>query len=95
METTLSIGARYLKRGDTFDIEDSRMTNRLCRARAILQGLGIEPTKTHSDHTTVEFGRPRHFCDYRCETSWPAQVSDETFNTAFTLADLTIREGVA
>lgn len=90
MDTTLTTGARYLARGDTFDPEDSRMTHRLRIARGILAGQGIEPTVNHADTPdtiVVEWGRPKHACNYRCETVWPEWVGHATFNAAFALAD--------
>lgn len=44
MTITLSTGARYLKRGDTFDPEDHRMSHRLTVARDFLRHAGIEST---------------------------------------------------
>jgi len=82
----LSTGARYLKRGDTFDPEDARMTHRLRVAAGILREAGYVPTTTHGatpGNETVEFGRPRHGCDYHCTTEWPAAVTDEMLQEAF------------
>lgn len=83
----LLIGAGYLKRGDTFDIEHWHMTHRLRVAHGILRGLGIESVVKHSDNEIVEWGRPKHGCDYRCETVWPEWVTNDLFNLAFKLAD--------
>jgi hypothetical protein len=44
---SLSNGAYLLKRGDTYDYEDSRMSRRLQRARTILRRMGIMPTVEH------------------------------------------------
>jgi len=87
---TMSTGARYLERGDTFDPEDHRMTHRLRIARSILSGQGIEPTWEHGtgpDTEVCEFGRIRHSCNYKCTAVWPEWVGTETFNAAFALAD--------
>jgi hypothetical protein len=83
----MTTGAYYLKRGDTFDIEDWRMTHRLGVARSILRSFQVEPTWEHSDCTRVEWGRPKHACDYRCKATWPEWVTDDIFDLAFNLAD--------
>jgi hypothetical protein len=85
MTATLSTGARYLKRGDTFDPEDFRMTHRLRVAGQILSGLGITPEWEHGGSFTNELGK--HVCCDKCKASWPEWVTDEVFNRAFALAN--------
>ncbi len=46
-EAKLTTGAYYLKRGDTFDPEDWRMTHRLDVASGILRDLGYTLVATH------------------------------------------------
>jgi hypothetical protein len=90
-DVTLSTGAYYLKRGDTFDIEDHRMTHRLRIARSILLSQQIGPTWEHGEGTglvgTGLLQREGHVCDYRCKAVWPEWASDRMFNLAFSLAD--------
>ncbi len=52
----LSTGARWLKRGDTFDPEDHRMTHRLRVARGILAEQGITPTVEHEAPAEATYG---------------------------------------
>jgi hypothetical protein len=88
--TALSTGAYYLKRGDTFDPEDSRMTNRLHSARSILDTIGIVPTVTHCD--ACKEGLAGGGCWDACKTTWTEWVTDEMFQSAFNLADAAARE---
>jgi hypothetical protein len=93
MTTKLTDGGRRLARGDTYDYEDSRMTSRLQTAGHLLSELTGPPFIAHADepgNQTVEFGRPKHQCTYRCTTSWSPELSDEAFNAAFALADALI-----
>lgn len=76
-------GAYYLKRGDTSDIEDFRMTYRLRLARVILQSTGIEPNIKHDKTAHDVFND----CDYRCKAEWAEWVNDDIFEHAFRLAD--------
>lgn len=90
MSNVLSTGGRWLKRGDTFDPEDHRMTHRLMVARGILRNLGIEPTVAHSemcaDRKKAAYGY--NGCDDRCQTTWtPDWVTDGIFDAAYKLAD--------
>lgn len=90
-QTPLSRGAQYLKRGDTFDPEDHRMTHRLREARAMLAAAGYVPEK---HHVGLYADEPMHFrfhieqfCGEACKTTWPADVTDEMFQTFFDAAD--------
>lgn len=87
MATEMTAGGRYLKRGDTRDPEDFRMTYRLGIARQILAGLGILPTVNHSQAAHDLFGKGPGGCDYRCTTSWPVWVTDDAFELAYQLAN--------
>lgn len=92
--TKLTTGAYYLKRGDTSDPEDWRMSHRLSVARGILTSQGFLPTVAHSkrcqDEKYVAFGY-RTGCDSNCTTKWSEEFagepSDEIFNAAFALAE--------
>jgi len=89
----LSTGAYYLKRGDTYDYEDSRMTNRLQRARMILKNLGIEPVVEHCQ--LCKEGAAGGGCWDACKTVWPEWVTNEVFQSAFNLACATIEANAA
>jgi len=86
---TKTDGGRYLARWiDCYDPEDSRFTHRLRAAQTIVRATIGEPEYDHSDRTEVEFGRPKHVCNYRCTVTWPAWVTGEMFDAAFRYADL-------
>lgn len=90
--TTLTTGAMYLKRGDTFDPEDWRMTHRLQVARTVLAALGIEPTPVHKGSTADRPGGAEHryVCGsgIGCGVTWDEELATpEVFNAAFALAN--------
>lgn len=89
---SLSNGAYLLKRGDTYDYEDSRMSHRLRRARMILENMGIKPVVEHCNQCKIGPSRgPMSGCWDACKTVWPEWVTNEVFQAAFNLADITIR----
>lgn len=97
----MSTGSRWLKRGDTFDPEDWRMTHRLGVARSILRSLQIEPTYLEHDEKCIRHPKNawnrvhgfNYWCDSGCPRfndpppTWPEWVTDEIFELAFSLAD--------
>ena len=97
----MTTGAYYLKRGDTFDIEDHRMTHRLGVARSILRSFGVEPTwpdhatdcMNHADNRYRRCFGVNYPCLGDCPrrlnppATWPEWVTDEVFDLAFRLAD--------
>lgn len=101
----MNTGARCLKRGDTFDPEDFRMTHRLGVARGILSSIGIEPSFEqhrpecilHPDNRSRRCFGYSYSCDNGCragvypanQANWPEWVSDAVFEHAFALADET------
>lgn len=88
--TQLTTGARWLKRGNTFDPECHRMTHRLGVARELLKSYGIEPTVEHCDRCIEQRKNPlsgMHFCWDSCRVVWPEWVSNSLFNAAFAFAD--------
>ena len=81
-------GAAYLKRGTTYDPEDHRMTYRLGKARAILKGMGIEPTIEHDvDSDKSPLHREYGCNEFRCKSVWPVWVTDKVFELAYALAN--------
>lgn len=81
---------RLIKRGDTFDPECGRTTNRLRVARGILADLNIEPTyEPHHAKCWQGFGFVD--CHADCKHSnvptWPDWVTAEMFDLAGRLAD--------
>lgn len=97
---TLSTGARWLKRGDTSDPEDHRMTHRLRVALGFLGTVGITSSVVHDAPQPYpgNTGCPKHpdnrgrglydpgYCSDRCKTVWPEWVTDDMFNDAFAAA---------
>lgn len=96
----LSNGARWLKRGDTFDPECWRTSHRLALAASILSGMGV--VAEWPEHAEDCNRHPSYLrgvcCGYResvvCTCGrdrngpqWPAWATDETFNLAYRLAD--------
>lgn len=100
----LSNGAALVKRGRTYDIEDSRTTNRLHDTMRVLKSMGIEPTYTHGTRTYFDWAmagslKPdKHLCSLNgsggndCTITWPAWVTDDIFNLAYSLADRVLTE---
>lgn len=101
MDTPQTNGGRMLKRGDTYDIECGRTTNRLRTAQGILRGLGFTPTwPTHSDKCIrSDKNRSRRVFgfNYMCDDqacpmrhnpapAWPAECSGKVFDEAYALA---------
>jgi hypothetical protein len=75
-----------LKRGDTFDPEDHRMTHRLGVAHRLLATMGAEPEWTHGGNFTQgPYGK--HACCDKCKAAWPEWVTDEVFNKVYAAAD--------
>ncbi len=78
----LSNIASGVKRGYTFDPECSRTTARYRATFAVLRSLGIESTVEHSSYTQAVYGIPKHVCNDKCKTVWPAEATDEVFQAA-------------
>lgn len=100
-EHPTTTGGRYLKRGDSFDIEDWRTTHRLQVAQSILRNLGFTPTWVEHDPKCIKhpdnawnrvFGF-NYICDTGCPRksnpppTWPEGASGEVFDAAYRLAD--------
>lgn len=88
----MSYAARCLRRGDTYDYEDARVSHRLRLAHGILADHGITWKTSHGNtaiNEKVEFGWPKHACADNCVTvivePW---VTDEILNAAYRFADL-------
>ena len=98
MATTTN-GGWLLKRGYTFDPEDSRTTARLHRALELLRSQGIESTPFHKGYEAERPNDPEHryVCGsgVGCGVTWPPQATDEVFDAAYTLADRVIRANAA
>jgi len=99
---TLSSGAAGLKRGYTFDPEDSRHTRRLQAAHETLREMGVrsrvehdapgprnEGCRLHPDYAGTGMLRNPGYCSDRCRTVWPEWVTDEMFELAWRAADAT------
>lgn len=98
---TLSSGAAGLKRGYTFDPEDSRQTRRLQAAHEVLREMGVLSHVEHDAPGPLNAGCYRHpdnfgtgmrnpgFCSDRCRTVWPEWATDEMFELAWRVADAT------
>jgi len=96
--------AALVKRGRTYDYEDSRTTNRMHAMLGVLKGFGIEPTITHGTRTYFDSARAGwltsevHLCSLNgsgyqdCTIEWPAWVTDNIFDLAWRLADAVITE---
>jgi len=92
---TETSGGWMLKRGYTFDPEDSRMTHRLHRAIEILRSQGIEFTPFHKGYCADKPQDPEHryVCGsgVGCGVTWPATTTDEVFDAAYRMADAVVR----
>jgi hypothetical protein len=78
----MTTGASHLKRGDTFDPECGRTTHRLRLGQHILAAAGIESAHVHGEHRENFRG-----CYSGCRNVWPEWVTDEMFESAWSLAD--------
>ena len=79
------IGGYKIMRGDRFDPECGIETYTLRTAYYLAVELLGVPERVHSDHETVEFGVPKHSCDYRCECRWPEWATVELFDDIYLL----------
>lgn len=83
---------RRLRRGDTFEYECGRTTNRMRTALSLLRSAGVEATVTHSDRQTFDWATKRdvHLCDTfgpnPCKVEWPGWVTGDMFDDAYNLA---------
>lgn len=92
--------AALVKRGRTYDYEDSRTTHRMHTMLTILAGAGIKPTIVHGPQVGWDWAtsRERHIeaCTLNgsgtagCTITWPAWVTDEMFDAAWRFAETTI-----
>lgn len=92
--------ARVLKhRASMLDIEDSRTTTRRRLALSLLEAAGLTRTIEHGTHWSNEGYDPygglgarcvtRHECNDYCIVTWDEWATDEMFEAAWALADLT------
>jgi len=90
-------GSYMLRAGRTYDIEDSRTTDRLHAAYDVLKALGAEPTIVHGPQMGWDWAtnRERHIeaCTLHgsgvagCTITWPAWVTDEMLDAAYGMAN--------
>ena len=97
-----SLAVIKLRRGDTDEPECTRTEHRLRSAMGILQGMVAEPTRTHDPECHREWVDSSlrayscegyHFGNLPClKVEWPAWVTDDTLQMAYTLADKIITD---
>jgi hypothetical protein len=89
-----SYAVSMLRRAQTFEPEDSRVSNRLRTALNILAAGGVKPTITHSDRKVLDWATKRevHHCSlagsgyHDCTIVWEPWVTDDMFDKAYSLA---------
>ena len=89
----LTNGGYLLAQGYTFDIEDSRTTNRLHVAHGIMRSLGYTAEIVHDEEWHKRFEEPfgpqsRNCMSTKCVNRWNGgNPSHDIFNAAYDLAD--------
>lgn len=82
-----------LRRAETFEYEDSRVSNRLATAMRVLEAAGAKPTVTYGDRKVWDWATNMERVDDspRNKTvTWEPWVSDDMLSDAYALASKVI-----